>query len=513
MGQKRRAAHHERVESIGNHMADRIVTEASGSFFVKASDAVLPIISLPIPTNVRGGGPSSITNSEDPTKDIKIKPVDSTREVIDTATELMMEATAEVVSVIFSVLVIVEAGNDLPDGMAETMEMVDPPCLVKGVEDVKSQGSEVPVSDAHSTEIRMEMVPSVDFSASAADSFKTAAKFLRSCLTPIDRWALDEEGAQHQMASAFRSLILISHYLVSFTGASFEFLPLELMEVKGELKKSKYYLEQEKTVNIDLIKEIDCSEKALFKAQEASGSFFVKASDAVLPIISLPIPTNVRGGGPSSITNSEDPTKDIKIKPVDSTREVIDTATELMMEATAEVVSVIFSVLVIVEAGNDLPDGMAETMEMVDPPCLVKGVEDVKSQGSEVPVSDAHSTEIRMEMVPSADFSSSTADSFKTAAKFLRSCLTPIDRWALDEEGAQHQMASAFRSLILISHYLVSFTGASFEFLPLELMEVKGELKKSKYYLEQEKTVNIDLIKEIDCSEKALFKAQEVIDR
>ncbi|EHA8586592.1 hypothetical protein COCNU_scaffold000558G000040 [Cocos nucifera] len=90
--------------------------------------------------------------------------------------------------------------------------------------------------------------------------------------------------------------------------------------------------------------------------------------------------------------------------------------------------------------------------------------------------------------------------------------LSPIDRRALDGEGAYHQMADAFRSLALVSHYLVNFAGISSKSSSLKLIEVKEELERFKYYLEQEKTANADLIKEINCSKKALFEAQEKID-
>ncbi|KAG1360704.1 hypothetical protein COCNU_09G001670 [Cocos nucifera] len=74
------------------------------------------------------------------------------------------------------------------------------------------------------------MVPPVSLSSSATDSLKSIIEFLKSYLTPTDRWALDGEGTQHQMASAFRSLALVSHYLASFADASSEFSPLELVE-------------------------------------------------------------------------------------------------------------------------------------------------------------------------------------------------------------------------------------------------------------------------------------------
>ncbi|KAG1368385.1 hypothetical protein COCNU_14G008530 [Cocos nucifera] len=103
-------------------------------------------------------------------------------------------------------------------------------------------------------------------------------------------------------------------------------------------------------------------------------------------------------------------------------------------------------------------------------------------------------------------------DNLRIAAEFLESRLYPIDRRALVGEDAQHLAANAFRSLALVGHYLANFAGVA-EFSPLELVEVKGDLEKFKYYLEQKKAANADLVKKIDCSERALSKAREVIDR
>lgn len=47
----------------------------------------------------------------------------------------------------------------------------------------------------------------------------------------------------------------------------------------------------------------------------------------------------------------------------------------------------------------------------------------------------------------------------------------------------------------------------------MELMEAKEEIDKLEYLLEQEKTVNAELVKEVDRSEEALREAQETINR
>lgn len=44
-------------------------------------------------------------------------------------------------------------------------------------------------------------------------------------------------------------------------------------------------------------------------------------------------------------------------------------------------------------------------------------------------------------------------------------------------------------------------------------MEAKEEIDKLEYLLEQEKTVNAELVKEVDRSEEALREAQETINR
>ncbi|EHA8590495.1 hypothetical protein COCNU_scaffold019491G000020 [Cocos nucifera] len=102
-------------------------------------------------------------------------------------------------------------------------------------------------------------------------------------------------------------------------------------------------------------------------------------------------------------------------------------------------------------------------------------------------------------------------ETLKTIAKFLRSHLSFEERQALGE-GAQRQMMGALRSLTLIGYYLVNFakiTGAS----TLELAEVREEIDRLRYHLEQEKAANANLIKEIDCSAKMLSEAREMIDR
>ena len=54
---------------------------------------------------------------------------------------------------------------------------------------------------------------------------------------------------------------------------------------------------------------------------------------------------------------------------------------------------------------------------------------------------------------------------------------------------------------------MASFARVSSGSSLLELAEMKEELEKFKYYFEQEKAVNANLVKEIDCFEKALSKA------
>ena len=57
----------------------------------------------------------------------------------------------------------------------------------------------------------MEVSQLASSSPSAADSLRIAANFLEGHLSFADRRALDGEGAQRQMAGAFRSLALVSH--------------------------------------------------------------------------------------------------------------------------------------------------------------------------------------------------------------------------------------------------------------------------------------------------------------
>ncbi|KAG1368841.1 putative glucose-induced degradation protein 8-B [Cocos nucifera] len=107
--------------------------KASKSSFIKASDVVPLTISLSIPTNARESDPSPITDLQDSIKNTKVELVDSARKVVDVAIESMMEAAAEVVFAISPIPIIAEMGEDLPDGMAETMKMAGPSCPIKGL--------------------------------------------------------------------------------------------------------------------------------------------------------------------------------------------------------------------------------------------------------------------------------------------------------------------------------------------------------------------------------------------
>ena len=74
-------------------------------------------------------------------------------------------------------------------------------------------------------------------------------------------------------------------------------------------------------------------------------------------------------------------------------------------------------------------------------------------------------------------------------------------------------MVGAFRSLALVGHYLANFAGVTSRVSSLELAEMREEFDRLRYYLEQEKAANIELNKEIDCSEKVFFEVHEMIDR
>ncbi|EHA8587171.1 hypothetical protein COCNU_scaffold001517G000030 [Cocos nucifera] len=105
----------------------------------------------------------------------------------------------------------------------------------------------------------------------------------------------------------------------------------------------------------------------------------------------------------------------------------------------------------------------------------------------------------------------STVETLRAIAEFLGGYLSPEERLALEREGARHQMVGAFRSLALVGYYLADFVGVSSGISSLEFVEAK-EIDRLKYYLEQDKATNVELVKELDCSEKALFEAREMID-
>ena len=68
-------------------------------------------------------------------------------------------------------------------------------------------------------------------------------------------------------------------------------------------------------------------------------------------------------------------------------------------------------------------------------------------------------------------------------------------------------MISAFRSLILVGHYLINFARITLGASALELAEAREKIDRLRYHLEQEKATNAVLTKEINCSEKAFFEA------
>ena len=74
-------------------------------------------------------------------------------------------------------------------------------------------------------------------------------------------------------------------------------------------------------------------------------------------------------------------------------------------------------------------------------------------------------------------------------------------------------MVGALRFLALIGHYLINFAGIIPRASALELAKAKEVIDRLRYYLKQEKIANADLIRKIDCSKKALFKARKVINR
>ncbi|KAG1330528.1 putative paramyosin-like [Cocos nucifera] len=173
-------------------------------------------------------------------------------------------------------------------------------------------------------------------------------------------------------------------------------------------------------------------------------------------------------------------------------------------------VPVVSSVQAIMEMVKNLLKEMTETAGMAELLGSAEAIEVVNPSGQEVSISDAQPVEVSMEISKLAR--SSAIDSLRIVAEFLKGHLSPADRQALDGEGAHCQMAGSLRSLALIGHYLASFTGVTSRVSSLELIEAKKEIDRLKYQLEQEKIANADLIKEIDCSKKTLFDAQEKID-
>ncbi|EHA8587514.1 hypothetical protein COCNU_scaffold002508G000010 [Cocos nucifera] len=200
-----------------------------------------------------------------------------------------------------------------------------------------------------------------------------------------------------------------------------------------------------------------------------------------------------------------------KVEPMDSVMNVVDIAVDLVEEAATEMVPIIFSIQV-AEIAKNLLDEMIETAGMAELSGLVEAIEAVNLLGQEVLISNAQPAKVSLEISKLAP-SSLAVNSLRIAAEFLGGHLSPVDKRALDEEGAHYHMVGDLRSLALMGHYLVSFTGITSGVSSLELVKAKEEIDMLKYHLEQEKAATVDLIKEIDCSKKAVFEVQEKIDR
>ena len=108
--------------------------------------------------------------------------------------------------------------------------------------------------------------------------------------------------------------------------------------------------------------------------------------------------------------------------------------------------------------------------------------------------------------------SSSMMGNLRTIVKFLEDFLLFDKKRVLDREGAQYQMMGVLKFLARIGRYLVNFTSVTSETSVLELTEAREEIDRLRYLLEQEKATNAELVKNIDCSKKALLEAQEMID-
>ncbi|KAG1362579.1 putative LRR receptor-like serine/threonine-protein kinase [Cocos nucifera] len=152
--------------------------------------------------------------------------------------------------------------------MVKVAEMIRPSELAKIIEVIDLPEQAIPDSSLSLVGTQAESSQPVPSSPSAVETLKTMVEFLEGHLSFEERRALDGEGAQCQMAGAFRFLALIGHYLVNFTRITFGASALELAKAREEIDRLRYLLEQEKAANAKLVKKVDYFEKALREARD-----------------------------------------------------------------------------------------------------------------------------------------------------------------------------------------------------------------------------------------------------
>ncbi|EHA8586406.1 hypothetical protein COCNU_scaffold000320G000030 [Cocos nucifera] len=134
---------------------------------------------------------------------------------------------------------------------------------------------------------------------------------------------------------------------------------------------------------------------------------------------------------------------------------------------------------------KDLPTEAARVAEIANPPELAWIIEAAGLLGQIASAPSLPPIETRVEASQPAPPAPSTVETLKATAEFLEGHLSLEEKRVL-EGGAQCRMA--------------------------ELAKAREEIDRLRYYLEQEKAANTELTKEIDCSEKVLFEAHEMIN-
>ncbi|KAG1365078.1 putative paramyosin-like [Cocos nucifera] len=198
------------------------------------------------------------------------------------------------------------------------------------------------------------------------------------------------------------------------------------------------------------------------------------SSSTVVPEASLtsspPIPDDVEGDWSLSRSDLQNSMGNVRVEPADSMEKNAEMVIEVTVETSMEVIPIFSPTRIVLEMEANLPkESEAGAIKASGSFNSIDVVGAVELQRAKIPYSNVFPMRIQEEapQTSSVPSSSPTTNNLRVVVDFLRRHVPLVDRLTLEGKNVQHQ----------------------------------------------EKAANTNLIKEIDYSEKVIFKAQEVIDR